>query len=200
MASSLVSHRLGLPAALETHHLLSLVAQWISVAVILLFAMTVPLPPRDSRRTLQVTEQFGQLFISWAPGQDGRMDISDGGVLTTLNISRHLTGVTYTRHNNEVEIRLADLESRRAPQLTRFVTYPDGIETKTAALYKEMNGLFTQTQQLRLSTRNDRDQLLLMQLCAHILLDRTALVARQMQSREKQPQTSGFDAGEEVRR
>src|SRR5580704_857014 len=116
MASSSVSHRLGLPAALETHHLLSLVAQWISVAVILLFAMTVPLPPRDSPRTLQVREQFGQLFISWAPRQDGRMDISEGGVLTTLNIGRLLTGVTYTRHSNEVEIRLADLEGRIAPQ------------------------------------------------------------------------------------
>jgi hypothetical protein len=82
MASSLVFHRLGLPSALEPHYLLSLLPQWISVAVLIPFAMTVPLPHKGSPRTLQVREQFGQMFISWAPRQDGRMDISDGGVLT----------------------------------------------------------------------------------------------------------------------
>jgi hypothetical protein len=198
MASTLVSHRLGVPAAFEPHHLLPLVAQCISVAVIFLFAMTVPLPPRGSPRTLQVREQLGQLFISWAPRQDGRMDISDGGVLTTLNISRHLTGVTYTRRSDEVEIQLADLETGIAPQLTRFVTFRDRIETAT--LDKEINGLLTETRQLRLSTRNNRTQILLMQLCTNILLDRVALVARRMHTREKPPEKSGFDASDVVRR
>ena len=122
MAGSLVSHQLGLSALSDSHRLPLIpasLAQWISAAVMILFAMAVPLPTRESPRTLHVRERFGQFFISWTPGQDGRLDINDGGLLTALTISRNLTNVTYSRHNEEVEIRLADPEGRMAPRLAR---------------------------------------------------------------------------------
>jgi hypothetical protein len=181
MASWLVSHRFGLAAISESYHLPSLpppLAEWIVVAMAILFAVTVPLPDEAAPRRLQVRERFGQLFISWTPGLGGRLDINDGGLLTTLSISRHLASVTYTRHSKEVEIRLEDPEARTAPQLARFITSRDSIEI--AALDQQINGLIMETRHLRLIARNQRSHIQLIQMSANLLLDRIALVARRM--------------------
>jgi hypothetical protein len=189
-----VSHGLGLAAISESYKLLSFpapLAEWIIVTTGILFAITVPLPHKGAPRTLQVREQFGQLLISWTPGQGGRVDIRDGGLLTTLCISGHLAGVTYTRHSKEIEIRLEDPGTRTAPQLARFLTSRDSIQMAT--LDQQMDGLIRETRQLRLSARNERAHIQLIQMSASLLLDRTALVARRLHVQEKQPQISAYE-------
>jgi len=186
MEGSLVSHQFGLSAISDSHRLPQIsapLAQSISAAVLILFSVAVPLPTRDSPRTLHVRERFGQVLISWTPGQDGRLDINDDGLLTRLTISRHLTNVTYSRHHEEVEIRLTDPEGRLAPQLARFITCREWFNITTH--YQKINGLIAETRHLRLNTRNQRAHTRLIQMAADLLLDRTALVARRMHVREK---------------
>ena len=179
MATALVSHQPILSPTLAPHHLLSIAAplsHWIPPAMLILIAMTAHMAPKELPRTLQVKEeQPGQLLISWGPGQNARLDINDGGSMTTWSVSHDLGSLTYAWRREDVTIQLTSLDGN-SQQVSRLITSPSRI--RIGSLYEQINELIRDTQQLRVRARDNLDKLDGMQTSANLLLARTSWMAR----------------------